>query len=306
MSLRSRVWPHASLNVRAVDELGRRLLTAWQYRSEHVQTSAGAVHLWRVAGSGPLPPLLLIHGFGSAAMHWIPMIEHLRPHVRAVWAVDLLGHGFSARPATLTADQLRVSLFEALDQVALDRAVVVGNSLGGIVALRYVNARPERAAGLLLLSPAGAPLDAEELARLQRLFTVETYLDAVRFMDNLVARPSRVRSRLAAAWVRGVLADPVLRSWLHSVAPHEEGDPDGIYLTPEEVRSVPVPFEVVWGAHDRVLPASTREFWRANAPGALVEPEHVGHTPYLDDRQWTADHIRQFAARVTSGASSHT
>lgn len=134
---------------------------------------------------------------------------------------------------------------------------------------------------------------------MRRLFTVETYDEAVRFMRNLQARPTIVRSRLAAAWVRSTLSDPALRSWLHAVPAHEDGDPEGVYVTSDEIRSVPVPMEVVWGRHDRVLPASAREFWRGHLPsGALIEPTHVGHTPYLDDRRWTADHIRAFVERV--------
>jgi pimeloyl-ACP methyl ester carboxylesterase len=299
MSSRSHDPRHRPLasGVRAVDEFGRRLLNAWSYKSEHLTTSVGRAHVWRAEGSGALPPLLLVHGLGSAAMHWIPMVEHLRPHVQSVVAVDLLGHGFSERPDVLTNDLLRVALVEALSQVDLGPALMIGNSLGGAVALRYANAYPERVAGLLLFSPAGAPLTAGELDQLRRLFSVDSYEAAVRFMYNLQARPGPIRSRLAAPWVRSVLSDPALRSWLNSVPAHEDGDPEGIYVTPEEIRSVNVPFQVVWGTHDRVLPSSAREFWRQNLPsGALVDAANVGHTPFLDNRRWTAEHIRSFAA----------
>lgn len=286
--------------LRAVDEIGRRILNAWTYRSEHVETSVGRAHVWRAPGSGELPPLLLIHGLGSSAMHWIPMLERLRAHVRGVVAVDLIGHGFSHRPEVLTHEALRVGLLEALAAVQAEPAVVIGNSLGGAAALRWALANPERTAGVLLFSPAGAPLTAAELARVRQTFTVDSYDDALRFMNNLLARPSRgLRSRLAAAWVRETLSDPVLRGWLETVPAFEEGDPEGVYVRPDEIRAVAAPVQVVWGRHDRILPPTGREFWRAHLPnGGLLEADHVGHTPYLDDVRWTADHIREFATRL--------
>lgn len=275
----------------------RRLLTAFGYRSEMVSTSAGRVHVWSAPGRGRLPPVVVLHGLGSASINWIPILESLRPHVHQVFAVDLPGHGFSERPTAFTNEVLQRGVVEGLDGAGHPPALVIGHSLGGAGALRYVNARPERVRGLLLFSPAGAPLAADELAAVRSIFSVDTTADAVRFLRTLHARPAELKARIAAPFVRASLRDPALREWLGTVPPFDPSTPDAVYLTPAEVAEVRGPLRVVWGREDRILPASALAFWRTHLPphGDLIEPAHVGHTPFLDDRAWTARAIRSFA-----------
>src|SRR5262245_21365195 len=113
--------------------IGRRALVALRYQSTWVETSVGPVHLLSRTGRGELPPVLLVHGFGDAAMHWAPLVRVLRPHVRSVLALDLPGHGFSVRPEKLTLELVRDGVIEALDRAHVEPCVVVGNSLGGAV-----------------------------------------------------------------------------------------------------------------------------------------------------------------------------
>lgn len=285
---------------RVAREVVRRLLAAWRYTSELVPTSSGHVHVWAAEGSGPGAPVLVIHGLGSQAMYWVPMLEHLRPHVARVMAVDLPGHGFSDRLPALSHETLQSALFEGLRRFDHQPAAIIGHSLGGAAALRYVNAAPDRARGLLLFSPAGAPLDAEQLATVRRLFRVDSYEDAVRFLRLLHARPAELRARVAAPFVRASLRDPALRAWLDSVPAYDPTDPDPTFLNADEIRSVRVPLRVVWGRVDRVLPTASRDFWRQNLPpgASWIEPPHVGHTPFLDDRRWTASELRSFVASL--------
>ncbi|MEQ1572428.1 MAG: alpha/beta fold hydrolase, partial [Myxococcota bacterium] len=274
---------------------GRWLLTRFGYRSRAVDTSVGAVHLLARDGGGELPPVLLIHGFGAAAMQWVPLVRALRPHVRSVWAIDLPGHGFSHRPDRLTLDVLRDGVIEALDQVhsEIGPAVVVGNSLGGAVALRYAHARPDRAVAVHLLSPGGAPMAPDELREVQRLFRVVTHTDATTFLDRLYATPRGWTGHLLAPFVRRVFADPALHDLLAEVT-------DADWLTPDEVRQLPHPLRVSWGRLDRILPAAAVGFWRAHLPdrGELDEPEAFGHVPQLDSPGRTAADIVAFTRRA--------
>jgi pimeloyl-ACP methyl ester carboxylesterase len=278
-----------------VEQVTRGLLRTLRYESVYVPTSVGRVHLWSARGTGPLPPLLLFHGLGASGLHWMPLLLQLRPKVRSLLAIDLPGHGFSDRPPSLSGQVLAAGISEALDQLDLEPALVVGNSLGGAAAVRYVNARPARALGAMLFSPAGAPMTAEELDAVRARFRVERHLDAVRFVRQLHGRPVGPRAHLMAPLFRRSLADPTLRRWLESVGP-------GDFLAPQEVRSLPVPVEVVWGLQERMLPARLREFWRENLPssGALVEPEGVGHSPFLDDRRWAVARLLGFAERIAA------
>jgi pimeloyl-ACP methyl ester carboxylesterase len=279
-----------------LEAVGRRVLLAVGYRSRHVETSAGRVHVWTYDGSGPLPPLVLFHGFGSSAMHWMPLLQQLRPRTRGIVAIDLPGHGLSDRPPELTHDLLRAGVSEAMDALDHEPAVVIGNSLGGAVGLRYVNARPERVLGAVLFSPAGAPMSAEDLAALREVFRMDQHADAVRFVRRLHGRPVGVRAHLLAPILRRTLADPVLKSWLDRVS---EGD----FLEPDELRAVPRPVRVIWGRQERILPAHALAFWREHLPATseVLEPEGFGHSPFLDDRRWTADQVVSFAEGLAAG-----
>lgn len=111
------------------------------------------------AGQGGTP-LVLVHGWGGDHHFWQGQIGPLAQE-RTVVAVDLLGHGLSGKPKVLyTQRSFADSLIVVMDQAGIDRAVLVGHSMGGSVirqaALRY----PERVAGLILVD--GALFDPPE------------------------------------------------------------------------------------------------------------------------------------------------
>jgi pimeloyl-ACP methyl ester carboxylesterase len=280
------------------DRLGRLALVWLGYQSREIDTSIGRVHLFSREGHGTLPPVLLVHGFGAAALHWAPLLRILRRHVRAVHAIDLPGHGFSHRPSSLTLDLLRDGTLEALDRIGHEPAVILGNSLGGAVALRYTNARPERILGSHLMSPGGAPMTADELDAVRRLFRVVTHGEARTFLDRLHARPLGWLGHLLAPTVRRTFRDPALHTLLDHVT-------DADWLTPEEVSRVTHPVRVVWGRHDKILPTSGLAFWRAHLPAhaEIHEPDEFGHAPQLDSAYRAAADILGFMERLARRAT---
>jgi pimeloyl-ACP methyl ester carboxylesterase len=245
--------------------------------------------------------VLLVHGFGAAAIQWLPLARALRPHVRAVWAIDLPGHGFSGRPERLTLDTLKVGVLEGLDQVhpAIGPALIVGNSLGGAVALRYANERADLAIGAHLLSPGGAPMAEAELEAVRRIFRVVGHRQAVEFLHALYGDPQGLRAHAFAPFVRRVFRDPALHGLLEQVT-------DADWLTPDEVRGAPRPLRIVWGRRDKILPQTAVSFWRTHLPahGELHEPETFGHVPHLSEPGPTARDILAFARKITGAATA--
>ena len=104
------------------------------------------------------PPLVLLHGVGDNAFDWHWVMPALASTHR-VYAPDLPGSGGSAKPLDTDYDYSPAffTRFVAafLDALEIDRAVVVGNSLGGLVGLRLALAEPERVTALGLVSSAG-------------------------------------------------------------------------------------------------------------------------------------------------------
>ena len=120
----------------------------------HLETRlAGSVE-YHVGGAGS--PVLLVHGLGGSAENWVEVVPELVRRHRVI-AVDLPGHAGSeplGRGATM--DDFASATAKVLDAEGVDRAVVAGHSLGGLVALRLARKRPDLVRGLLLVAPPGS------------------------------------------------------------------------------------------------------------------------------------------------------
>ncbi|MFM0695192.1 alpha/beta fold hydrolase [Paraburkholderia graminis] len=119
-------------------------------------------------------PLVLLHGIGSGAASWVQQFEALSAS-RRVLAWDAPGYGESTPVAAASpaATDYASLLYEWLEKLGIERCVLVGHSLGAIIAGSFAAMHPQRVAGLLLLSPAGgygaASAEVRETKRDQRL-----------------------------------------------------------------------------------------------------------------------------------------
>ena len=237
---------------------------------------------------GEGPPLVLIHGLGHRRQAWYPVVDRLAPH-REVILVDLPGHGQSpAYQANGRAprEHLRDLLLDFLNRLGLDRPHLVGNSLGGLIALE--SAVEGHAGSVTVLSPAGFWRDARELAAIQRFFRTAVQLSArtawvgpslvrtpvgrTAMYAAVVARPRRVAAAVAGADLRAfVHAGPTILELL----PHA-------YSFEAEV-PVDVPVTIAWGTHDRILRKHQAERARLVVPHAThVRLPRCGHVPMSD------------------------
>ncbi|MGH8430682.1 MAG: alpha/beta fold hydrolase, partial [Solimonas sp.] len=142
---------------RLVREKYGEVLKAWPTPNRQFTVSTRVGETFIVAcGRNEAPPVLLFHG--SQANSSVYMFDSLvwSEHFR-LYAVDMIGEpGFSApaRPP-LDSDAHALWLDDVMGALALDKAMIVGMSLGGWLALDYAARRPERVARLALLCPAG-------------------------------------------------------------------------------------------------------------------------------------------------------
>ncbi|HET6490530.1 MAG TPA: alpha/beta hydrolase [Syntrophales bacterium] len=106
-------------------------------------------------GTGGLP-VIFVHSLAGNAAQWSAQLDHLRRSRRAV-AVNLRGHGLSEPPAdgNYSIESLAGDIDTIVRRIGMTRFVLVGHSMGGIVALAYADANPGQVAGILLADPAG-------------------------------------------------------------------------------------------------------------------------------------------------------
>lgn len=136
-------------------------------------------------------PIVLLHGLGNNYKSWTYVLRHLKPRNRRVIAVDLLGFGDAPKPtdATYDPEQHARAVIATLSSLKLSNALLVGHSMGCIVAIEVAKQRPDLVRGLLLL---GAPIYKRigRASRLKRVLRLEnkyfTLFSAVKKQPELM------------------------------------------------------------------------------------------------------------------------
>jgi pimeloyl-ACP methyl ester carboxylesterase len=280
----------------AIEQLARLALRTRGVGSRHLETPVGRVHSYVGRGGGALPPVALLHGIGSAAGPFGPVITRLQPHVRSVIAPELPGHGFSAAPrGRMTPDALDEVTRGVLDRLIDEPVVLCGNSLGGALALRYARERPEKVRALVLLSPAGARMSEDELDDVRRAFHMPDTAAARSFLARLYHR-TPFFAPLLAGEIRARMQRTVVRDLLATARVEHAA-------TPEELAALPMPVLLVWGRSERLLPASGLAYFRQHLPTSarVDEPQEVGHCAHMDAPALVARRILEVARALGEG-----
>ena len=246
---------------------------------------------YRVDGAGP--PVVMLHGIGRSLEDWSEQHELLQDRFR-VHSVDLPGFGGSeplTEPYTLPA--LAGFVEDFLDAIGVGGPVrLVGNSLGGAVAMQVAVQAPRRVASLVLVDSAGF---GREVALTLRLL-------AIRPLGRLLLRPSRSG---AGQVERGIFHDPAFatdarieHAYQLAQRPHAArvmleiartfGTLRGVrpqwrQQLLEAVAQLGIPVLVVWGSSDRILPAAHLNAAAARLPHARTHLfDDTGHMPQIE------------------------
>jgi pimeloyl-ACP methyl ester carboxylesterase len=259
-------------------------------------------------GTPGAPALLLIHGTAGSTAWWDPVVPALAGTCRVI-RVDLLGHGRSSSPAGrygIPAHARRVGT--ALDRLGADRVMVIGHSMGCMVATPLAEQRPDKVEALALID-MGPSLDAAmPEGLLVRLLLA-------RFPGRLLWRlrtEATIRKALSSAFARPVgIPDVIIEAALgmtHRVlAGTARGSLDYMrqQSLPDRLAALGVPVLVIFGTEDARYPSSSAAAYRA-VPGARVELlPGVGHTPMMEDPQATSTLLRGFAAAAGHPTRPH-
>jgi len=269
-------------------------------RFRSVRTRIGALSTME-AGTGP--PVVLLHGLGATKASFLPTIGALADRHRVI-AVDLPGFGDSAKPlaASYDAPFFARSVVALLDALELERASVVGNSMGGRVALELGLAHAARVDRLVLLAPALAWLRDRPFAPLLRL--VAPQLGLLQLAPRPLVEP--IVRRLIPGAQEGWTAagvDEFLRSYLEprgraafyaaarNVYLDEPHGPNGFWtrLPTLAPRSL-----FVWGRRDQLVPIAFAGHVRSALPNARQLELDCGHVPQLERPLLVHDAMAKF------------
>ena len=257
------------------------------------------------AGEGP--PLVLLHGVGDNALDWAWVVPALaRAH--RVYAPDLPGSGWSARSIDADYSPAFFERFVAafVDALGVERAAVVGNSLGGLAALRLALAEPERVTALGLLagaglgrkiSPALRSLALPGYGRLAVACGKRPPGAAQRALGRaalLFGRPRGIPAKWLEEQYRLARLPGFLEAQLATVRA-QVGLRGQREIVLERLPSLRVPTLAVWGERDRVLPhAQALEAISRIPDGSLELIPACGHLPQVERPERVADVLVRF------------
>jgi pimeloyl-ACP methyl ester carboxylesterase len=283
---------------------------------------AGGVETFYLeAGPPDAPPVVMVHGLGATSASFLPMLWDLaRDH--HVFAVDLPGFGESEKPVRrLHAAYYARFLTAFLDAVKVPRAHLIGNSMGGRVALEVALRSPARVNRMVLLMPSLAWRRFRAGVRVVRWLRPELGVTpipllhplVIRFIHTMFAHPERVAASAmsgAADEFLRYFATPRGRIALFSAAReiYLEG-PHGRRGFWSRLSTLSVPALFVFGEKDLLVPHRFRRYVQRAVPQSdFAFLEDCGHVPQFElpeqTNRLTRDYLDRPDSRVV--ASSHS
>ena len=255
-------------------------------------------------GSGP--PLVCVHGFTDTWRTWELVLGQLERH-HDVLAPTLVGHAGGPRLQNgVTGDVLADGVEQAMDAAGFATAHIVGNSLGGFVALQL--AARGRAESVVALAPAGgwAKGDDSYKETLRYFVTMQERLKAAApYAEQIAASPQgrrqatqfitthyeHIPAELVAHSISGAANCPAAQALI------DYAIGEGYDLDAERIAC---PVRIVWGTEDQLLPWPSaavryRDEWLPAAD--WIELDGIGHCPQLDVPLETAQLILGFTTR---------
>jgi pimeloyl-ACP methyl ester carboxylesterase len=273
--------------------------------------------IYRYAGSGP--PVVLIHGMLNSSRHWEAVATRLAER-HTVIAPDLLGHGDSATTqGDYSLGAHASGIRDVLSALGVDRATIVGHSLGGGVAMQFFYQFPERCERLVLVSSGGLgravswPLRLTALPGAEALVAVASSRPAL-WALNRSAERMRARGADAAPYVRAAAralgeleGEGARRAFLGTlravigVRGQRVNAHDRLYLAGA------LPTQIVWGGRDRTIPVEHGLAAHAAVPGSRLEIlDDAAHFPHLEDPDGLAATLLDFLATTDAAGLDAT
>lgn len=250
-------------------------------------------HRARYLTAGEGPPLVLLHGVGTSSGEWSWVLPGLARN-NLVYAIDLPGYDGSYEPPAYSPAFTASFVGSFLDAVGAERAVVVGNSFGGLVALHLALSEPARVSALVLSDSAGLGREVNpalvalsspgggELAKTLAKTRLGAAQRSVQRALLLFARPWRIRWK----WVKDQyklaqlpnFTDATLAFLRNAVGATGQRE-----VLLDRLAQLRMPTLIVWGVEDRLLPYSqAKDAIALVQDGSLELIPNCGHLPHVE------------------------
>ncbi len=269
---------------------------------------------YREAGAGEA--VLLIHGMAGSSATWRAVLPQLSKKYRVV-APDLLGHGKSAKPrGDYSLGAFAVWLRDLLDELGISRATVVGQSLGGGVAMQFTYQHRDHCQRLVLISSGGLGPDLNWILRILSAPGAELVLPVIA-PRPVLSVGKKLGSWLTSAGIHAPRAGEI-EIW-NAYSSLSDGQKRQAFL--RTLRSVVdyrgqavsavnrlhlssgLPILLIWGDRDRIIPVAHGYAAHDALPGSRLEVlAGVGHFPHVESPTAVVDILDDFIVTATPNA----
>ena len=284
----------------------RRVADATAFRAWEIELHGHEV-VYRMAGSGP--PVVLVHGMVNSSRHWQAVAGRLAERYTVI-APDLVGHGDSATPRGNYSLGAHASVIrDLLAALGIERATMVGHSLGGGVAMVFFWQFPQRVERLALVSSGGLGPEVSPLLRsiaLPGASALVSLAGHAGVTDGLDRAGARLRSRGSGLGVQLQAVSRALRplggpgarrAFVHSLRAVIDARGQRVSATDRLYLLAGVPTLIAWGERDRTIPIEHGRAAHAAVPHSrFVTLPGAAHFPHLEAPGELAGALHEFIA----------
>ena len=237
-------------------------------------------------------PIVMLHGVTDSWRSFEPVLPHLPDSIRAI-VVTQRGHGDAPKPdGGYTIPQLAEDVVELMDDLGIERAIVVGHSMGGWVAQRMAIDHPERMLGVVLAASFGrAVRDVPELAA---------------FCEEMATAQDPIPEELAREFQESTVATPLQPEMLDTFVAESLKLPARVWRAAfggfldinhrDDLGEIRAPTLIVWGDEDAFIPREDQEVLEEALENArLLVFEGIGHALHWEQPERFAADVAEFS-----------
>ncbi|MEX2309033.1 MAG: alpha/beta fold hydrolase [Pirellulales bacterium] len=252
---------------------------------------------YREAGKGPV--VILLHGLGGDGSRWAPTMDVLAGDFRVI-ALDQIGFGESDKPlANYNHGMLAEFLVEFIKTIGIEKASLVGHSMGAFVAMYTAVHHPE-AVDRLALVDGGGLVNAPRSPHLVQIQNGTTLAETREYFELMFYDKSRVTDEMVQEnFMRRLRVS-------YTISKMQEARAKGLAtISEEEARGIRAPTLILWGKHDELLdPSDAAVLDRVIPNSRAVLIEESGHIPQVEQPQQFNQLVRDFLTGDDAGATS--
>ncbi len=274
-------------------------------KADYLEIRGLRLHI-RDQGPKDAPALILIHGFGSSLLTWDAWADRLQTTNRVI-RFDLPGFGLTGPDPTGDYSDGRAGdiIVGLMDQLGLQRATIIGNSLGGRVAWRFAVDHPDRVDKLVLISPDGFASPGFEYGKKPSVPLVMQLLPFVMPRALLKASltpaygdPARLTPARTDTYYDMMLAPGVRSAIIARMRQETRQDPTG------RLHQIEAPTLILWGEKDGMIPFSNAaDYARAIPHASVVALPGLGHVPFEEAPDASLAPVQAFLAQPSNQLS---